>query len=141
MARQNQFLGTVTIDWPGLKDIGTWDNVTGGSRSTDPNPYRPGGMGAEEQLGGTPKWTSLVLQRQFRSDRDAQIYKAMTAAVGRARAHYTEVPLNADGVAFPGAPPATYNGTFVRVNRPDRNSMSDDAAIIEIEIAPDGDVA
>lgn len=141
MARKNQFLGTVKVDWPGLGDLNTWDNVTGGSRSSDPNPYRPGGMGSERQLGGTPKWTSLVLQRLYTSDRDALIYKTLLAAVGRARGHYTETPLNADGVPFPGAPSVTYNGTLVRVNRPDRDSMSDDAALIEIEIAVDGEVA
>lgn len=140
MSRQNQFRGRVYIDWPGLGDIGVFDTRTGGGRGGTSNAYRPGAMGPEIQLGAQPKNDDITVTRIYQTDRDHLIIGTLLAAAGRAKIQYDETPLDADGTPFDGArgKTITWRGTFMKVDPPDRNSMSEDAAMLTITIGVEG---
>lgn len=141
MSRKNQFRGTLTLDWPGLGQIaGSFDTRTGGGRGGTSNPYRPGGMGAELQLGSQPKNDDITITRLYQTDRDHLLLPALYAAAGKATGHYDETPLNAEGGLFDGArgKTITYQVTLMKVDPPDRDSMSEDAALFTLTLAVSG---
>jgi hypothetical protein len=140
MSRKNQFRGTLSIDWPNLGDIGTFDTRSGGGRGGTSNPYRPGGMGSEIQLGAQPKNDDITITRLYQTDRDHLILPLLYAAAGKAKCHYHESPLDAEGTQFDGArgKTITYNGVFMKVDPPERDSMSEDGAMLTITIAVEG---
>lgn len=136
--RNDRFLCTVAVDGIGpLPD--PFDNFSGGDTDSDETKYRPGGMGAEVSLGGAVSTANITLARNFALGRDDVLLPKLRAAAGRAGASVTLQPLDADRNAF--GTPETFRGVLQRVQGPQHDSTSTDAATMELEINPGGTVA
>jgi hypothetical protein len=138
-ARQDQAKIQVHIDWDGLRDMPdeVWDERTGGNMDSDSTKYRLGNMGPQLSLGGLKNIQNITCRRLFRDPDHARIDNYFDA-VGRAPCTVHEWLL--DGGGSPYGSPIVWTGTLKRVNPPDRNSNSQEAAIIEIEIDTQGSI-
>lgn len=133
MSREDQHLTTVTlIRGNGTRvDLGKWDNKSGGAVEAESTKYREGGMADEESLGGPVSTENVTLQRNYKLVRDHGLMPTLYAEAGVGRLEISEQPLDRNKVAF--GSPTLYRGTLIAVRPPDRNSMSSDAAMVEIE--------
>lgn len=119
-------------------NLGTFDTLTGGEVDSDELKYKPGGMAPSISLGGSTSIGALVLGRNYRLQRDHLRVHWLLARVGKATAVIVKQPLDADGNAFGKA--LNYRGTLKRVLAPEVDSTSTDAAILEVEVTPEGSV-
>lgn len=131
--RNDRFRCTVAVDGIGpLPD--PFDRFAGGDTNSDETKYRPGGMGAEVSLGGSISVANITVGRNFALGRDDVLLPQLRAAAGRKRASVTLVPLDADNNAFGAG--ETFVGVLQRVQGPQHDSNSTDAATLEMEINP-----
>jgi hypothetical protein len=136
--RNDRFLCTVAVDSIGpLPDA--FDTCTGGDTDSTESKYRPGGMSPMVSLGGSTDVANVVVSRNFALGRDDVLLPKLRAAAGRRTATVTLQPLDADRNAF--GTPQTYRGVLQRVQGPQHDSTSTDAAMMELEINPSGTVA
>lgn len=136
--RNDRFLCTVAVDGIGpLPDA--FDSCTGGDTDSDETKYRPGGMAPEVSLGGSVSTANVVVARNFALGRDDVLLPKLRAAAGRKNASVTVQPLDSDRNAF--GVPWTHRGVLQRVQGPQHDSTSTDAAMLELEINPGGTVA
>jgi hypothetical protein len=131
MSRQDQYNVTVSIDWPGLGSLGTWDKKTGGEKDSEETKYRPGGMGAQITLGGYTNTDNVTVQRLYNLTRDHPLTPLLFAAVGKADMVIGQQPLDVNG--NPIGSPITYRGKLKRVAVPEHDSESADKGLIELE--------
>lgn len=117
-------------------NYGVWDEKTGGEVDSDQTSYKPGGMARPYSLGGSKTVGNLVLRRNYRLGRDHPASQRLIDWAGKAKVRAVGQPLDHDGNAW--GDPFTYNGVLKRVSFPDHNSTSNDPAMIELEIVPDG---
>jgi hypothetical protein len=133
--REDTWLVSLSIDG---RDLEVWDRLTGGEVDSDESKYRPGGMAAEISLGGTRTIGELTVSREYDRLRDHPLIAWLLGRVGAGRAVIGRQPLDFNGV--PAGTPTTYTGTVKTVTLPDIDSMSNDPALIEIAITPDGTI-
>lgn len=133
--RKDQHDTRVTVDG---RHLGTFDVLTGGETDTDELKYKPGGMAAAVSLGGIVTVGQVVVNRLYRLERDHATIHWLLARVGKANVVVTKQPLDPAGDAF--GKPLVYRGTLKRVLPPEVDSNSTDAALIEIEVSPQGAV-
>jgi hypothetical protein len=136
MSREDQGKVTVIIEkepgvpWPGLGNLGTWENRTGGSGGSESTKHREGGMGPLRSYGGLPTMENVVVARRYDFTRDHAKIKALFEARGRARMTVIEQPLDEYGVAF--GDPISYTGKLNDVNQGDVNANSNDIRMITL---------
>lgn len=133
--RKDQHRVTVSVDG---RKLGVWDVLTGGETDSDELKYRPGGMGAQISLGGVVTVGQLIVARLYTLERDHATVHWLLGRVGKGRAVVNKAVLDPDGNAY-GKPLVT-KGTLKRVTPPEVDSNSTDAAVVEIEVTPQGSV-
>lgn len=135
MARKDQNDVTVIIDG---RNLGTWDVLTGGELDTNELVYKPGGMAPQISLGGIVTVGQVVCNRIYQLNRDHQTIHWLLSRVGKGKVVINKQPLDVDGNAY--GTRLTYKGILKRVTPPEVDSNSTDAAIIELEMTPEGSV-
>lgn len=134
--RQDQERIEVSVD--GV-DLGVFDGFTGGASDSEETRHRPGGMGAEESLGGPKMVTNFTVSRLYKLERDHGIYVFLHQKVGEGRVVAKRTKLTRDRA--PSGNPITYTGVLKSVTPPDHDSNSSDRAMLSLEIVPDGEIA
>jgi len=120
-----------------LMPLGTWDKKSGGAVDSEEYKYNPGAMAEAVSLGGRKNVENIVVSRLYRLVRDHEnLSRRMIAGVGKARAVVSQHPLDIDGHAF--GRPIVWSGTLKRWTPPEVDSESSDAALVEMEITPEG---
>jgi hypothetical protein len=130
LSREDQAQVTVHIDFPGLGDLGVWENRTNASAGADSTKHREGGMGGLRSYGGPQTQDNVQVARRYDIVRDHAVISALRAARGRAQMTIVEQPLDEYGVAF--GEPVTYSGKLLEVNPGDVNANSNDIRMIEL---------
>jgi hypothetical protein len=121
------------------RDLEVWDRFTGGEVDSDESKYRPGGMSSEVSLGGTRTIGEITIARECDYLRDWPLRAWLIGRAGAGRCKVARQPLDINGV--PQGDPMTYTGTLKTVTFPDIDSMSNDPALLELAITPDGTIA
>jgi hypothetical protein len=135
-SRKDQYATRVSVDGVNL---GTFDTLTGGEVDTDELKYKPGGMAPQVSLGGLITIGQVVVTRLYQLQRDHLSVHWLISRVGKGVVVINKQPLDPDGNAF--GKPLVYRGTLKRVLPPEVDSNATDAAMIEIELTPEGSVA
>jgi hypothetical protein len=135
-AREDTFAVSVTIDG---RDFGVWENRTGGEGDSEDNKVRLGGMGPEVSLGGSKTLGNITLRKLYDLDGIGNDIAWLYAVRGRAPVVVTNQPLDQDGNVHGRR--WTWQGVLKAVTPPDYDAQGTDAAYIEIEVAPSGDVS
>lgn len=136
MSREDQGKVNVKImidektPWPGLGDLGDWENRTGGAGGSDSVKHREGNMGRLIAYGGPPTMENVVVARRMDPVRDHAKLKSLYEARGRALMIVTETELDEYGVAF--GDPITYKGKLNDVNPGDVNANSNNIRMIQL---------
>jgi hypothetical protein len=117
-------------------DYGIWDKRSGGELDSEETTYYPGAMADRISLGGRVVPGNNTLQRLFKGDRDQKQLATLYHCVGKAKVTVTEQPLDIDGNAY--GHPIVWSGILKKVASPNRDSESNNAALIEIEISTVG---
>lgn len=133
--RSSQYSVTVSLDG---SPLGVFDKFEGGEGDSEETKYRPGAMGAEESLGGQQTRANFTVGRRYRLDRDHAKFPSIDSKRGKGRVVASKQPLDTDG--NPYGKPLVYTGTLKGVTAPDHDSMSDDAAMLELEVTANGDL-
>jgi len=116
-------------------DCGVFDSFSGGGASADDTKNRPGGMGAEESLGGPVSRDAFTIGRLYKLERDHTLYKVLDRLTGSGRVVAVRQKLNRDRSPF-GAP-ITYTGTLIKVTPPDHDSNDTGRAVFTLEVSAD----
>lgn len=116
-----------------------FDKKTGGELDSDDTKYYPGAMGAPISLGGRVTVGNVTLQRLYLHERDHGNINEWLSQVGKGRVKVTQQPHDIDGTPFGKL--ITYSGVLKRVLVPEVDSEASGAALLEIEVSPDGTVA
>lgn len=131
--RKDQHRVTVSVDGVNL---GVWDVLTGGETDTEELTYKPGGMAPTVSLGGIVTVGQVVVSRLYKLERDHVRVHWLLGKVGRAQVVVKKAVLDEDKNVF--GKPLTTKGKLKRVTPPEVDSNSTDAAVIELEITPNG---
>jgi hypothetical protein len=132
--RKDQHRVTVVVDG---KKLGVFDVLTGGETDSDELKYKPGGMAPAISLGGTVTVGQLIVSRIYKLQRDHLQIHWLLGRVGKGDVVVNKAVLDPDGNAF-GKPLVT-KGVLKRVTPPEVDSnATGDAAILELEITPEG---
>lgn len=131
--RQDTFVLRLTVN--GVP-FGIWDKKTGGELDSDSTTYYPGGMRAQQDLGGRKTAGNITLQRLYDRIDDHDRINTLLNGAGRAKITITQRPMDEDGNEYGKS--ITWNGRLKRVLPPDVDSESSAAAIIEIECTVKG---
>lgn len=134
--RVDQYDTRVTVDG---RDLGTFDKLTGGEIDSEETTYKPGGMGPRISLGGSVNVGNVTVSTLYDLSRIHLIIHWLIGRVGRGQIVVNKQPLDPDGNAF--GRPLVYRGVLKQVNPPEVDSESSDAALIEMEMTPNGTVA
>jgi hypothetical protein len=132
--RKDQHRVTVNVDG---KRLGVFDVMTGGETDSDELKYRPGGMAAVISLGGVVTVGQLIVSRLYELDRDHVNVHWLLSRVGKGQVTVTKTVLDPNKNPF--GDPLVTKGVLKRVTPPEVDSnATGDAAIIELEITPEG---
>jgi hypothetical protein len=131
MSREDQAHVTVHIDYPGLGDMGTWEDRTGGTGDADSTKHREGGMGPERSYGGPQTLENVSVKRRYDPVRDAPLLKLLMAARGRAKMTVTEQLADEYGVAFGDT--VVYTGKLKAVDQGNVSGNSNNIRMITLE--------
>ena len=132
--RKDQHRVTVSIDG---QRLGVFDVMTGGETDSDELKYRPGGMAPVISLGGVVTVGQLIVSRLYELNRDHTNVHWLLSRVGKGQAVVTKNVLDPNRNPF-GKPLVT-KGILKRVTPPEVDSnATGDAAVIEIEVTPEG---
>lgn len=135
MSRQDQALITVTVDGVAL---GTFETRTGGDTDSNETTYRLGGMGPRVALGGNVMVGNVTVARLYDTDAQSRA-KWLLGRAGKGKMVVTEQALDLDGNST--GDPLVWSGVLKRVQTPERNADSDNAATLELEMSVSGRVA
>jgi len=133
--RASQYSVTVQVD---DRPLGIFDKFEGGEGDSEETKYRPGAMGAEESLGGQATRANFSVSRRYRLDRDHPNAKWLDGRRGKGIVTASKQPLDTDG--NPYGKPLVYGGTLKAVTFPDHDSMSDDPALLALEVTANGEL-
>lgn len=127
-AAQRQFLVSVE----GV--TGFFATKTGGVTSADTTDVFDGGSTRPEKLAAPATTDNIVTGRPYDTERDQPVVNRLRPQVGRWRTTVAVQPTDADLV--PVGPPEVYaNALLVRVQAPEVDAASGDAAMLELEFA------
>lgn len=119
-----------------LMNLGVFDKMTGGGIDSEEYKYKPGGLADPESLGGTKTVDNLVVSRLYKLGRDHDIVQQLIDGVGKSAMTIIKQPLDVDGNVY--GKPIVYKGTLKRCTPPEVDSESSAAALIELEMTPEG---
>lgn len=136
IVRTDQFALTVFVDG---KNLGTFDKLTGGDADSEDTKYRPGAMAAQLSLGGATSVSNMTVSRAFDPERDGPLLPFLLASRGLKQAVASLQPLDSD--RKPYGRPIVRQGRLKMVKTPEHDSEGNAAAMLELEISSDGDVA
>jgi hypothetical protein len=131
--REDTVLVTVSVD---DRDLGIFDQKSGGEIDSEESKYNPGGMVGEISLGGRRTIGNVTCERYYDALRDHPLIGWLATRVGGSRVKVGYVPKDAAGVTR--GDPYTYSGTLKTVSPPDADSTGNDAAKWSIEVTCDG---
>lgn len=131
--RKDQWEVSLAVDG---RSMGVYDVKTGGETDTDELTYKPGGMAPQISLGGMVTVAAIVISRLYRLDRDHLNVHWLLSRVGKGKCVVRQQALDIDGNVY--GTNLTARGTLKRVTLPEVDSNSTDAAVIELEITPEG---
>lgn len=132
--RKDQHRVTVIVDG---RNLGVFDVLTGGETDSDELKYRPGGMAPSISLGGVVTVGQVIVSRLYKLQRDHLNVHWLLGRVGKGNVVVNKAVLDPDGNTF-GKPLVT-KGVLKRVTPPEVDSnATGDAAVIELEITPEG---
>jgi len=94
-------------------------------------------MAPTVSLGGSKTTDNVVVSRLYRLGRDHDFVQTLFSGVGKAKMIVTKQPLDVDGNVY--GKPIVYNGTLKRVTPPEHDSESSAAALLELEMTPEGE--
>jgi hypothetical protein len=137
--RQDTWLINVQVAHPttgNMINYGTWDKCDGGEVDSDQNQYYPGGMAPPVSLGGKKTTGNVTCSRLYRIGRDHTVIGQLLASAGSSKMIVSKTPLTLDGAV--GGSPIVYSGTLKRCTPPPVDSEGTGAAIIELEMTPEG---
>jgi hypothetical protein len=120
---KNQWRVSVFIDYPGLGNLGPFDQSTGGAGESAEKKYREGGARDQSVLGGARMRSNVTVERLFRGERDGPIFKRLDNARG-AQMVVNKQPRDEDGNDV--GEPIIYRGKVKSVTGPDTDSNDDD---------------
>ncbi len=123
------------VPWPGLGDLGIWENRTGGGGDSEETKHREGAMGDYVSLGGPQTINNVTVARRYDHVRDAPIIAELYRARGRGRVTIVEQDLDEFGVAD-GAT-HTWRGKLKSVDPGDTNANSTGVKLFSLEISSD----
>lgn len=132
--RQNQYDIEVTVDGTAL---GTFDTFEGGEVDSDDTRYRPGKMAPAISLGGQRTVSAITVTRLHTLDRDNGLVHWLSERVGKGQVTIVKQPLDVNGSAG-FFRPLVYTGILKTVTPPSADSSSDDAAMLELQVTPNG---
>jgi hypothetical protein len=133
---QKTYRVSLTVDG---EDWGVWDTKTGGKVGANILTYLPGGMGPQIALpGGAPTIDTVSLSRIYDRVRDHPRLGTLLDRIGKARCVVKQRPLDADGNG--SGKSIVWRGTLASADPPATDGNSDTAALITVEIAPEGPV-
>lgn len=132
MSRVDQERVTVTVE--GIV-LGVFDSFSGGAAKADDTKNRPGGMGAEESLGGPKSRDGFTVGRLYNLERDHPLMKTLDALVGSGRVVAVRQKLRKNKTPVDGT--ITYTGTLMNYTMPDHDSNSSDRAVFTLEVSAD----
>jgi hypothetical protein len=134
--RTDQFALTVFVDG---RALGVFDKLTGGEADSEETKYRPGAMAAQLSLGGSTSVSNITVSRAFDPERDGPLLPFLLASRGLKQAVASLQPLDQD--RKPYGRPIVRQGKLKTVKSPEHDSEGNAAAMLELEISTDGDVA
>lgn len=113
-------------------DLGVWDTMSGGDSTSTVTKHRPGGMKTQVVLGSFNEIEDIVVTRLYDETLHSN-YVALAERTGRLKIVVLYQPLASEQVTK-GAQ-IKYEGVLMGVSRPDHDSESTDAAMLELTIA------
>lgn len=131
--REDTWLITVNLEG---RDLGIFDKLEGGEIDSEENKYPPGGLQSEISLGGRRTYGEITASRYYDSQRDHTIMGWLHANTGSGRASIGATPLDFHG--NPQGSPIVYSAILKTCTRPDIDSESGDAALLELAFTVDG---
>lgn len=134
-ARQNQSRVTLIVDG---RNLGVWDDKTGGDSDSNSTQYFQGGMGPRISLGGTQQVNNIVLSR-LEDDSVIAFAKWLVSRSGKGKAVCSQQKLDDEG--NPVGDPIVWTGKTKRSKYADVQSQSNSPAQFECEIEVDGAIA
>jgi hypothetical protein len=129
-AAQRQFRVTVS-GFPGF-----WSMASGGSIEATETEVYDGGRNQAYKISGSPKLEKVTLKRPFDPERHSWL-KDARQSVGKTRHTIVITPIDADEIPVTGAERTFVNCLFTKLNEPDVDAASNNAAEIEIELSPE----
>lgn len=133
---QKTFRVSLTIDG---EDWGVWDTKTGGKVGSNVLPYLPGAMGPQIALpGATSTIDTVTLARLYDRVRDHPRVGTLLDRTGKGRCVVKQRPLDPDGIGSGRS--IIWRGTLTSADPPPTDGNSDAAALITLEITPEGPV-
>lgn len=127
-AREDQARLTLSIDGVSL---GVCHAKDGGDTEADANPFKPGGMAPQVNLGGPAKVSDIKLTLPWTETLDGR-RQWLRSRVGRGAAVIVEQPLDADGNPFGAVD--TRTGVLNAVTEPPYDAKSGDPRLIELTV-------
>lgn len=114
---------------------------TGGAADSEEARTRPGGGLPEVPLGGRTVMENVTVTVSLaHGGATVGQWRRLRSLVGRASAHVTQIPLDANRVAF-GAEQIIYQGVLKRVGAVEGDANGSDGATFEVEITVTADSA
>lgn len=117
------------------RDLGLFDQKSGGEIDSEEQKYNPGGMIGEISLGGRRTIGNVTIERYYDALRDHPLVPWLASRVGAARGVIGVTPRDAYGIVQ--GDPITYAGTLKTVSPPDIDSTGTDAAKMSLEFTID----
>ena len=113
---------------------GYFATMWGGETSADTTDVYDGGKLTPEKLAAPATTANVVISRPYDPERDQPIITRLRPQVGRFRATVSVQPTDADLVPV-GSPEVYANALLVKVQAPEADAASGDAATLELEFA------
>lgn len=127
MKREDTYSVRASVTWNGrTEDLGVWDKQSGGAVDTASNPYRPGGLADQIDLGGTRTWSPVQITKLYDETLNA-LEAWLDDAAGKAVLVVTKQPTDAEGVAY--GRPKTYRCRLKASTPPNVDSASSSPAL------------
>lgn len=123
------------VAWPGLGDLGVWENRTGGDGDSEETKHREGGMGPLLSFGGPQTIDNVTVARRYDNVRDAPTIAELMRARGKARVIITEQDLDEYGAADGAV--HSWTGKLKKVAKGGTNTNSSDIRMVELEVSAD----
>lgn len=132
--RDDQAAIHVTVTGSGL-DKNVWASMDGGDVEAQDTKTRPGGMGAEKNLGGPPTRSDCTVERQYTNDVLHPLIPVLEALCGNAAMKVSWTPL--DGNGNPNGSTESITGILKGVKKPKWDANAQGASFLTLTMGCD----